>query len=115
MSLIGVNATANSITAASESSAYPSVTLTSYQMETIVSQLAAKLIWLGMALRITLLHNLQGHDSWATWREQWWIRTFPGQQLCHRKCARVETKCKPMLIVDHHHYDSLITRSTKPP
>lgn len=105
MSLIGVNATENNITAASESSAHPSVNLTSYQMEVIVSQLAAKLIWLGMSLRITLLQHSQGHDSWATWREQWWICTFPNQQSCHRKSAQVETKCKSMLNVDYH-YDS---------
>ena len=65
MSLIGVNATENNITAASESSAHPSVNLTSYQMEAIVSQLAAELIWSGMSLRITLLHHLQLKDMTA--------------------------------------------------
>lgn len=54
MSLMGVNATANNITATYESSAHPLVILTSSQMEAAVSRMAAELIWLGMPMRVTL-------------------------------------------------------------
>ncbi|KAF8136907.1 hypothetical protein EV363DRAFT_1155909 [Boletus edulis] len=46
MSLLGVNASANSIMATSMSSAHPSITLSSTQLEAAISKLAAELIWL---------------------------------------------------------------------
>ncbi|KIJ64354.1 hypothetical protein HYDPIDRAFT_28797 [Hydnomerulius pinastri MD-312] len=46
MSLLGLNLTAINATSATQSSANPSVTLSPYQMETAVAQMAAEFIWL---------------------------------------------------------------------
>ena len=43
MSLLGINASTNGV---------PSVTLTPYELESAVSQIAAQLMWIGVLLRI---------------------------------------------------------------
>lgn len=67
MLLLGVNAGANSILAASESSAHPSMILTPSQMEAAISQIAAELLWLGMLLNFSfVVFCSRKYHSWAT-------------------------------------------------